>query len=401
MASIIQVVIEGQDNTGPAFASARQHLLALQQATTGAQTGLARIGQTTQQAAAQAGTGLARIEQRAEGAEAAIITLGIAGSTTATRMRSLGIQIQNQNQALTLAERRLVDVRAAHDADSLAVGRAQLAYDRLNRALGNNIARMRDLRTSGDTTGISVIGMGGAGGAGGAAGGMAALGQFQGALGALGLTIGAREMLQYGAAAISASNDLQDTERTVRGLTGTIEGYNQAVSAARANQRLFGGSLQENMASMQGMATAARGAGVNIAEVNRTAQLLSFKAPEQGAIGAMIALNEVLTGEGDASTRSLQMRYELPEKALKAIQAAPDPTAKLQAINDLLADQGITAGVLNERLGQTSQAYRDLGIAADDAKTKAGGRLPGRRAGHHARGAHATELSHGQARVTH
>jgi hypothetical protein len=206
-------------------------------------------------------------------------------------------------------------------------------------------------------------------------GGVGVLGGLQGAAGMLGIALGGRELAQFGADAIRASNSLQDTQLTLRGLAGTTERYSQAVSAARANQRLFGGSLQENLQGMQGLTTAARGANVGIDQLNKTTQLLTFKAPDQGAIGAMIALNEVLTGTGAESTRSLQMRYELPANALKAIQAAPDPTAKLEALNQVLADQGINAQVLNDRLTTTAQTYRDLGIAADNAKTFVGGWL--------------------------
>ena len=208
MGSILDIIIRGRDTSGPAFASAAANLQRLTAGESRATAEVRQLGVATSQAGAQVVTGLARIEQQAEGSAQAIITLGIAGSTTATRMRSLQVSIVNQEQALGLAERRLHAVRAAHDADSLAVGRAQLAYDRLNRSLTNNRARMQDLRSSGDISGISVVGVGGGAAAGGLAGGIAGLST---AAATLGFAVGAREVLQFGTCLLYTSPSPRDS----------------------------------------------------------------------------------------------------------------------------------------------------------------------------------------------
>src|SRR6187549_2856136 len=121
MPRLIDIVIRGNDQSGPAFASAATNLARLTTAGQSGQASMLQFGAVAQTTGNQAALGLARVEQQAHETGAAIITLGIAGSTTQTRMRSLTMSIQNQEDALQLAERRLHEVRAAHDADSLAV----------------------------------------------------------------------------------------------------------------------------------------------------------------------------------------------------------------------------------------------------------------------------------------
>jgi len=355
MPRIIDIVIRGTDQSGPAFASAATNLARLTQGGT------------------QATTGLARVENQATETGSAIITLGIAGSTTATRMRSLNVSIVNQEQALELAGRRLREVRAAHDADSLAVGRAQLAYDRLNRSLVNNRARMQDLRTSGDISGISVFGAGG-----GAAAGGGMLSGMQGAAGALGFAFGAAELVRFGGAAIGAANDLEKTQATLRALSGTQERYAEVLALARRNQSLYGGTTQDTLEAFRGLVPLANSANVALGSLDETVRKLAILSPEQGAQGAAIALRDFLTATGAEGAQSLQMRFELSKQGLTdIIQSTDDAAERTRLLNELLADQGITQQTLAAAADTTAASYDRLGASWDRFKTTVGGALGG------------------------
>ena len=359
MPRIIDIVIRGSDQSGPAFASAA--------------TNLARLTTGT----APAVTGLARIENQATETGSAIITLGIAGSTTATRMRSLNVSIINQEQALRLAEQRLHEVRAAHDADSLAVGRAQLAYDRLNRSLVNNRARMQDLRTSGDISGISVFGAGGAAAApggmmGGAAVGLAGL---KGGLGMLGFALGAQEVARFGAAAIGAANDVERTQTTIRALSGSVERYNEVLALARENQLKFGGTTTENLESFRALIPVTNALNVEISDLDKTRRLLGAYQPES-ADQAGRAIREFLTGTGAEASQSLQMIFELDKRRLDAIvTTTDDATERSRLLREELARIGVTEQLITDQVNTRAATYDRLGSAATNAKEAVGGLL--------------------------
>jgi len=357
MPRIIDIVIRGSDQSGPAFASAA--------------TNLARLTTGT----APAVTGLARIENQATETGSAIITLGKAGSTTATRMRSLNMSIINQEQALRLAEQRLHEVRAAHDADSLAVGRAQLAYDRLNRSLVNNRARMQDLRTSGDISGISVIGAGG-GPAGGIAGGAAAgLAGLKGGLGMLGFALGAQEVARFGAAAIGAANDVERTQTTIRALSGSVERYNEVLALARENQLKFGGTTTENLESFRALIPVTNALNVEISDLDKTRRLLGAYQPES-ADQAGRAIREFLTGTGAEASQSLQMIFELDKRRLDAIvTTTDDATERSRLLREELARIGVTEQLITDQVNTRAATYDRLGSAATNAKEAVGGLL--------------------------
>lgn len=340
MPEVVQIVIQARDNTGPGFAAA--------------QTGL---------------TGLSAAATRTE-----------------LRAQSLTDRIRHQQDQLRLLGGQLDVAANTYGPVTAATERARIRFDALSASMQRNQATLQSLQTHGLSTGL-VSSIGGVGNSvnrvnesvrsvNGTLEQMAmGVRGVNSLLGPFGVYLGAREVVQFGLDAGAAANRLEDTQTTVRQLSGTTQDYNRIVSAAISNQRLFGGSLESNLAGMQGMALVARNSKVDVAALNTVMQQLTFKSPEQGSAGAMIALNEVLTGKGAASTRSLQMRYELPAKMLREIERAPEPASKIAALNQALTDYGITADAINKRTETTSQAYRDLGIAFDNAKTKLGGYL--------------------------
>jgi hypothetical protein len=373
MPSLIDIIIRGADRSGPAFASAGANLARLTQAAGPAQTSIRQLGVATSAAGTQAATGLARIETQAEGSASAIITLGIAGSTTATRMRSLTVSILNQEQRLDILAQVLRETAAGHDADSVAVRRAQLAYDSLNRTLANNRARMQDLRQSGDVSGISVVGGGGGAAAAGLGG---ALGGLRGAAGALGIAFGAQEIVQFGVAAIGAANDLEQVDATVQALSRTQERYNQVLALSRHNQDLYGGSQQQNLEALSALIPLVATYNLNLQQVDKNTRLLAASNRDQGTAGAAFAIREFLTGTGAEGVTSLADRFNLIKAPLTDIlHSTDDLNERNRLLGIELARQGITEQLLTNQVNSRAAAYDRLGGAATNARSAVGGML--------------------------
>lgn len=373
MPRIVEIVIRGNDQSEPAFASAATNLARLTSAGQAGQSSMLQFGAVAQNTGQQAALGLARVENQAHETGAAIITLGIAGSTTQTRMRSLNVVILNQEDRLQLLGQVLRETAADHDADSVAVRRATNAYNALNRTLENNYARLRDLRTSGDVSGISVHAGGGGGGAlGPLAGG---LGSLKSAAGMLGLAYGIQEVAQFGMAAIRASNDVERTQTTIRALSGSVERYNEIVALARENQLKFGGTTQENLESFRALIPVTNALNVEIADLDQTRRLLGAYQPES-AQEAGRAIREFLTGTGGEASQSLQMIFELDKRRLDAIVAGTDnATERNRLLREELARIGVTERLITDQVNTRAAAYDRLGAAATNAKEAVGGLL--------------------------
>jgi hypothetical protein len=377
MPRLIDIVIRGNDQSGPAFASAATNLARLTSAGQTGQASMLQFGAVAQNTGSQAALGLARVENQAHETGAAIITLGIAGSTTQTRMRSLTMSIQNQEDALQLAERRLHEVRSAHDENSLAVGRAQLAYDRLNRSLVNNRARMDDLRRSGDISGISVVGAGG-GGVGGLAGIGGALRGAAGGVGSLaagvGIGLGAQEAAQFIGQSLIQANAYARLDTTLRQLSGTQARYNDAIRVARGNQALYGGTLGDQVENLNALIPFLRTTNAELETLDQTTKLLAMRNQQQGIGGAAFALQEFLTSDTAEGGTSLAERFNLQRSALTdIIQQFPDDEEKrLVAVQNLLAQQGITADALKAQMAGPDAPFNQLSAAWQNFKLREG-----------------------------
>jgi hypothetical protein len=198
------------------------------------------------------------------------------------------------------------------------------------------------------------------------------LGGLNTALGAAGLGLGVSTLIRFGEESITAANRLEDMQTSLRAIAGDTETYNKVIAAAQANQKLFGGSLAENVEDMTSFVISSRTAGVEMESLIDISKRLAAFDPGQGLKGANIALRELLSG----NTRSLQGRFELPAAALKAMgDESLSATEKLAKLDEFLNTVGLTTEALNGRLENTSQSYRDLGIAVDELKTKLGGLL--------------------------
>jgi hypothetical protein len=196
-----------------------------------------------------------------------------------------------------------------------------------------------------------------------------ALQGLQGVLGAAGLTVGVQQIVAFSQESITLANRTDNAQRSLRALAGTPELYAQALATATAQQRLFGGSLEENISGIQGLITVARSSGVELQRLVDISQRLSVKDPSQGIAGARIALNEALAGD----PVSLARRYEIPRAALARIRDESTSAAdKLKIIDDYLNNIGITSETVGGAINQETIAFNGLAAAIEKAQIQLG-----------------------------
>lgn len=196
--------------------------------------------------------------------------------------------------------------------------------------------------------------------------------------GAAGIAIGAQQILQYGLAAGQAANSLEKVETRVRSLAGSQALYNEAVALAKRNQDLFGGSLEENLAPLGNMVLLAKNAGLEIAKLQNLSQRLAIKDPSMGAEGAQVALSELLSGSGAASTRSLRERYELSKSDLAGLEKAGlSAQQKIELLDQALANLGITNQALTDQAAIQATVYDRLNAKVDNLQVSVGKKLAG------------------------
>lgn len=93
-------------------------------------------------------------------------------------------------------------------------------------------------------------------------------------------------------AAISAGNQLEKQEVTLRALSGSTEKYQVNLAQAKAQQDRFGGSLSDNIEALSNFANLSNRTGVEIGKLANLARGLAIIDPAQGFKGAGIALKE-------------------------------------------------------------------------------------------------------------
>lgn len=205
------------------------------------------------------------------------------------------------------------------------------------------------------------------------------VGRFSGAvdtatglLGTLGVSLGVAEIIQFGIGAARSANSLEDTNVSVKALAGSTEAYQKVLEGARAQQRLFGGTLESNIQQLGGLSNIARNTGLEIQELSDVASRLLVLDPSANFSDAAIALREAFSGD----LTSLSERFELPKRELAAFKDESLSAAdKLKVLDDFLTKVGITSKVVADRLTTDSQAFRDFGIAVGDATGRVGSDL--------------------------
>jgi hypothetical protein len=169
--------------------------------------------------------------------------------------------------------------------------------------------------------------------------------------------------------AVRAANQLEDVQSSLRIIAQDAGTYDRALAAATASQRLFGGSLADNISDVQSFVLTSRTAGVALEDLITVSRQLATLDPGQGLRGANIALRELLSG----NPNSLAMRFELPRKTLRALTSESATTAdKLAALSTYLEDAGLSAEAVTARLDNTSQSFRNLAAGADQAQASIG-----------------------------
>jgi len=202
-----------------------------------------------------------------------------------------------------------------------------------------------------------------------------ALGGLKSAFGQFGFSVGIAGITQIGISAVQSANSLEKTEATVRALSGSQTRYNQVLTVAQAGQQAYGGSLEENLRGLGTLVNLSNRAGVSLSTLDNISRRLAIVDPVQGIEGANIALKEFLSGDNAEAALSLARRFELPRHALADL-AKEGVSAKdrLEGLNRLLNEQGITSEVLAARTRTTAASYDRLTAALSNARD-AGGAL--------------------------
>jgi hypothetical protein len=187
----------------------------------------------------------------------------------------------------------------------------------------------------------------------------------------VGVGFSAAAVVQFTSEAINAGNALERVQATLRAVTGSQAEYNRVLAVAQANQQLFGGSLEQNLATMQQFAFLSNRTGASIEELTRVAQLLALVNPAEGFEGAGFAISELFAGD----IISIVERFNLSRSAVRALaDEGVSAEERLQGLTDLLAQQGITSETLAASLDTTAQTYLQLGTDASNALSNVGKR---------------------------
>lgn len=300
---------------------------------------------------------------------------GVGTTTQQAQLKidSLSERITFQKRQLDLLGQTLTQTARQYGENSVQVQRAQLSYDRLAASITQNERRLPALRQQFDTIGTSANRVASAGE------------QFstsfqQGLSGIIGPAALATAAITGVTAAISGAIEvggealaLREQQNALRAVTGNLAGYQNALATAREQQRLFGGSLKENIDGIQGLAITSKETGASLAELVDLTQRLQLKSPEQGAGGARIGLVEALS---EGNTRSLARRFEIPTAALKDLADESKTTEeRLQSLDDYLNRIGISSEAAAGRVDESALAYRRLGQAWEELALKSGGEL--------------------------
>ena len=187
--------------------------------------------------------------------------------------------------------------------------------------------------------------------------------------GLLGVGYSIDSLVQLGTQAIAAGNSLTIVQASLRAVAGSQEAYDRIVQEATENQKIFGGSLEQNLGTMQQFSFIANRTGTNLNELNDVARLLALVNQFEGFEGAGFALGELFAGD----ITSIVERFNLSRTAVRELLNESSSASEIVAgLTALLAEQGITAEVLAARTDTVAQSYVTLGTNASNAFAQLG-----------------------------
>lgn len=157
-------------------------------------------------------------------------------------------------------------------------------------------------------------------------------------------------------------NQLEKTISTVRALSKTQERFNEIMRAAKQEQDLYGGSLQQTLTDFTGFIYLSNQTGIQLQKLIDISRRLSVLDPTQGMQGAAVALKEFFSGD----IQSLSRRFEIDRSTLNSVKQLETSMERLQGLDKVLTDMGISQAVVTERAQLTAAEYdKVVGFATD------------------------------------
>jgi hypothetical protein len=167
---------------------------------------------------------------------------------------------------------------------------------------------------------------------------------------------------------LNEANKLEKTSATVSALTGDFSQYSKVMGIAAAQQKKFGGSLNEQLEGFNSLVPITKKFTVDIAQLDNIARRLAIVDPLQGFQGASIALKEFFSGD----ITSLSRRFEIDRATLNSIKGVGDQAAQLQELDKVLNGLGISNAVLEARANTAAASFDRFGGAIENVKALAG-----------------------------
>lgn len=152
---------------------------------------------------------------------------------------------------------------------------------------------------------------------------------------------------------VTAGNELEKTNFTIRALSQSQSRYNEILQVAYREQNLYGGSLRQNMQDLTGFIYLSNQTGVSLQNLLNIAKRLAILDPTQGISGASVALKEFFSGD----IQSLSRRFEIDRNTLNSMKDLTTSVERLAALDELLTNMGIGQDVIVERANLTAAAF--------------------------------------------
>lgn len=156
---------------------------------------------------------------------------------------------------------------------------------------------------------------------------------------------------------VDQANQLEKTSATISALAGNFQTYSNVIAIAQKQQQKFGGTLNDQLQGFSNLVPISRKFSVNMEQLDNVARRLAIVDPLQGFSGASIALKEFFAGD----ITSLSRRFEIDRSSLNAIKGIADQGERLNALDKVLANMGISSAVLTARSNTAAASFDKLG----------------------------------------